>query len=47
MNKKFIAKLFTNKKNKQITLIVPKKQIKFPKNKTPKLLELKIEKVEW
>ena len=47
MKTKFKAKLFTNKNNKQITLIVPKKKLNIPKGKIPKLLELKIEGVEW
>jgi hypothetical protein len=47
MKTKFSAKLFTNKKNNQITLIIPRKKIKFPNNKVPKELKLKIEEIKW
>jgi len=47
MDKEITLKLFLNKKNNQISLVLPKKKLDFPKDKIPKKIRLKIKGIEW
>ena len=47
MAKTFIVNLFKNKKNGQISLVLPKRKFKKFKEQTPKQLKLKIEEIIW
>jgi hypothetical protein len=45
--KHFLAKAYMNKKNKQVSIVIPKKKLNWIKGKTPKKIKLKIEGIEW
>lgn len=47
MRRIFKTAPFVNKKNKQISIVIPKKKITAFKNKIPKKLKIKIMEVEW
>jgi len=47
MNKVFNATAFINKKNKQISILIPKRKIKIFKDKNPKKIKIEIKGIEW
>jgi len=47
MGKKFEVKPYVNKKNKQISIVIPKKKIKIFKKKIPRKIKLEIKGIEW
>lgn len=44
---KLSGRVFTNKKNKQMSIVLPKKKLKLVKDGSPKKIYFKIEKIEW
>ena len=47
MRRVFKTNVFINKKNKQISIVIPKSKIKIFKKRTPKTLKLEIKEIEW
>lgn len=44
----FLAKAFMNKRNKQISILIPKKKIQtYRLNKPPKRIRLEVKEIEW
>jgi len=42
-----VRKVFVNKKNKQISITLPKKKLKIFKKKIPKAIKIKIKEIKW